>query len=236
MGSAILTRSTRFATSVASCAGAGALLVETVGAAAFDIAAADHEIGLAALQQRQHLRQLRLVMLQVGVDHRGAGRAGGQNALDAGAGQAAPPDPPDAADAGILPRQAAHHVPGAVGGIVVDEDDFPGDAGERRLQPPEQRGDVVALVEGGDDDRKLRRRSGLRRGFGARSDGFIHAASVYPQRSGEAKAQFRPKSKTGGQGVKTGQNRPKNANDHEQRARVHPAQPSYSVVVPAPEL
>jgi hypothetical protein len=34
----------------------------------------------------------------------------------------------------------------------------------------------------------------------------------------------------------TGQNSPKNANDHEQRARVHPAQPNYSVVVPAPEL
>jgi hypothetical protein len=33
-----------------------------------------------------------------------------------------------------------------------------------------------------------------------------------------------------------GQNSPKNANDHEQQARVHPAQPSYSVVVPAPEL
>jgi hypothetical protein len=32
------------------------------------------------------------------------------------------------------------------------------------------------------------------------------------------------------------QNRPKNTNDHEQQARVHPAQPSYSVVVPAPEL
>jgi hypothetical protein len=29
---------------------------------------------------------------------------------------------------------------------------------------------------------------------------------------------------------------PKNANDHEQMARVHPAQPSYFVVVPAPEL
>src|SRR3984957_5321335 len=29
---------------------------------------------------------------------------------------------------------------------------------------------------------------------------------------------------------------PENANVHEQRARVHPAQPSYSVVVPAPEL
>jgi hypothetical protein len=37
-------------------------------------------------------------------------------------------------------------------------------------------------------------------------------------------------------GRKTGQKNPKNANDHEQQARVHPAQPSYSVVVPAPEL
>jgi hypothetical protein len=35
---------------------------------------------------------------------------------------------------------------------------------------------------------------------------------------------------------KKSQNRPQNANDHEQRARVHPALPSYSVVVPAPEL
>src|ERR1044072_3595582 len=35
---------------------------------------------------------------------------------------------------------------------------------------------------------------------------------------------------------KTGRKRPKNANDHEQQARVHPAQPYYSVVVPAPEL
>src|SRR5439155_15003761 len=48
--------------------------------------------------------------------------------------------------------------------------------------------------------------------------------------SREAKAQFC----TGK--CKTGQNRPENANDHEQKARVHPAQPSYSVVVPAPEL
>jgi hypothetical protein len=35
---------------------------------------------------------------------------------------------------------------------------------------------------------------------------------------------------------KNDQNRSKNANDHEQRARVHPALPGYSVVVPAPEL
>jgi hypothetical protein len=44
----------------------------------------------------------------------------------------------------------------------------------------------------------------------------------------------RPKN-TGRAGEK-GQNRPKNANDHEQRARVHPALPSHSVVVPAAEL
>jgi hypothetical protein len=37
-------------------------------------------------------------------------------------------------------------------------------------------------------------------------------------------------------GSKTGKNDPKNANDHEQQARVHPAQPYHSVVVPAPEL
>ena len=33
-----------------------------------------------------------------------------------------------------------------------------------------------------------------------------------------------------------GKTGPQNANDHEYQARVHPAQPSYSVVVPAPEL
>jgi hypothetical protein len=51
--------------------------------------------------------------------------------------------------------------------------------------------------------------------------------------SGEAKAQFR---NTGDGWVKRLKKGPKNANDHQQQARVHPAQPSYSVVVPAPEL
>ena len=219
-------------------AGAGALPVEAVGAAAFDVAAADHEIGLAALQQRQHLRQLGLVMLQVGVDHRGAGRAGGQDALDAGAGQAAPPDPPDAADPAILPRQLAHDLPGAVGGIVVDEDDFPGDAGERRLQPPVQLGDVVALVEGGDDDRKLRACAAACGGLSAPGlmASFMPPAYIrQPQAKPSAPVARQQADRPEGM-PKTGQNRPQNANDHEQRARVHPAQPSYSVVVPAPEL
>jgi hypothetical protein len=41
---------------------------------------------------------------------------------------------------------------------------------------------------------------------------------------------------TAGNNAFGGQTIPKNANDHEQMARVHPAQPSYFVVVPAPEL
>ena len=115
-------------------AGAGALAIETGGAAAFDVAAADHELRLTALQQREHLRQLGFVMLQVGVHHRRVRCAGSQDPLDAGAREAASPDPPDAADAIILPRQFAHHLPGAVRGIVVDEDHFPGDAPQRRLE------------------------------------------------------------------------------------------------------
>jgi hypothetical protein len=51
--------------------------------------------------------------------------------------------------------------------------------------------------------------------------------------SDDAKAQ-RAKDRLGR--GKTGQNDPKNANDHEQQARVHPALPYHSVVVPAPEL
>src|SRR4051794_7904043 len=51
--------------------------------------------------------------------------------------------------------------------------------------------------------------------------------------SDDSKAQ-RPKDRLGS--GKTGRNSRKNANDHEQQARVHPAQPNHSVVVPAPEL
>ena len=142
-------------------AGAGALLVETVGAAALDVTAADHKLSLPALQERQHLRQLRLVVLQVGIHHGRIGRARCQNTFDAGAGESAPADPADAADAAVPPRQTAHHLRGPVGRIVIDEDHLPGDAGERCLQLVKQLGDVVALVEGGDDNRKQKRAQSL---------------------------------------------------------------------------
>ena len=166
------------------------LLVETVGAAALDIAAADHEFRLAAPQQLDHLRQLRFVMLQIGVDDSRIGAARGQNALDACTRQSAAPDPADTADAGILPRQPPHHFPGSVRGIVIDKDHFPGNAGQRGLQPPIQHGDVVTLVEGRHNDRKLRQ-TGLRRGFGARIDGVIHDRQRISAAARHAKASFK---------------------------------------------
>src|SRR5205823_8961124 len=92
-------------------AGAGALLVKAVGAAALNVTAANYQFRLPALREREHFWQLRLVMLQIGIDHGRIGRAGSQNAFDAGTGQAAPADATDAADAGIASRQVPHHFP-----------------------------------------------------------------------------------------------------------------------------
>ena len=70
--------------------------------------------------------------------------------------QAAPSDPPDTADPAVVARQRPHDFPGAVRRVVIDENDLERRAREGCFQPPKQRGDVVALVEGRDDDRKLR--------------------------------------------------------------------------------
>jgi hypothetical protein len=62
-------------------------------------------------------------------------------------------------------------------------------------------------------------------------------ASFMRQRISPASDDAKPqRAKDRDLGGKTGQNDPKNANDHKQQARVHPAQPNHSVVVPAPEL
>src|SRR4029078_4632922 len=47
----------------------GAALVETVGAAALDIPAADHEFRLAAVQEPDYPRQLRFAIVPTVVDH-----------------------------------------------------------------------------------------------------------------------------------------------------------------------
>lgn len=91
------------------------LPIEAVRAAAFDIAAADHQFGLPALQQSEHLRQLRVVMLQVRIHDRDIRRARSQDTLYAGAGKSAPPDPAQATHARILLRQRSHRLPCTVG-------------------------------------------------------------------------------------------------------------------------
>src|SRR4029077_4551686 len=78
------------------------LLVEAFGAAALDVAAADHKIEVAALQEREHFRKLGLVVLQVGIYHGCVWSTRGQNIFDAGSRQAASPDPPDTAHPAVF--------------------------------------------------------------------------------------------------------------------------------------
>ena len=105
---------------------------------------------------------------------------------------------PPSADAAILPRQAAHHLRGTSRKFAVDENDFPGQPCERRLQLVKQLGDVVALVEGGDDDPKAEASPSMADPslvvdldllwvFGARSDGFIHEGQRISAASRHAK-------------------------------------------------
>src|SRR5262249_39551922 len=53
-------------------------------------------------------------------------------------------------------------------------------AGERGLELAIKLGHIVALVEGGDNDRKREQVGACLRLSGGRSDGFMHARSVYP--------------------------------------------------------
>jgi hypothetical protein len=64
-------------------------------------------------------------MLTVGVHDHDPGRRAGERALYHCACEATAPDPPQAADARVDPRQGLDRLGGAVGGVVVDEDDVP---------------------------------------------------------------------------------------------------------------
>ena len=98
-----------------------------------------------------HLRQDRFVVLQVAVDHRDQFGARRQPALDDRAREADAIDAPDAARARIARRQGIGDVGGAVGRIVVDDDHFPGQARERRLEPFEKDGNVGRFAIGRHD-------------------------------------------------------------------------------------
>ena len=77
-------------------------------------------------------------------------------ALDEGRGQAAPADTMDQPDPGIEGRHLGDRGARAIPAVVVDEHDFPGDAGQRRIHAGDERRDVALLVENGDDDAEVR--------------------------------------------------------------------------------
>ena len=155
MGSTTSAAMTRWANSVDTPAGEPAASREVADRAARNEAAADGEVGGAAGQRREHARQHAGVVLQVGVHHGEVGRIARQHALDAGPGKPAPAVAQEAAHAGIAAAKLAHGLGGAVGRVVVDEDRLPGDAGERAIELLDEPGDVLALVEGRDDDRQI---------------------------------------------------------------------------------
>ena len=124
-------------------------------AAAGDVTAADNDIAVPVAERGEHLRQDRFVVLQVGIHHRDIGRGGGEDAFDAGTGEAAAADALDAAGAAVAVSDVAHRRGRAVRRIVVNEDHFPVEPGEDRVQAFEQRDDIVVLVEGRNDDRQF---------------------------------------------------------------------------------
>ena len=83
--------------------------------AARRVAAAHHDIGIALLQNIEHLRQQTLVVLKIRIDHRKIVSRGGEHALDAGRRKTAAADSAHASDPAVGRCVPAHHIGGAVG-------------------------------------------------------------------------------------------------------------------------
>jgi hypothetical protein len=128
--------------------------------AAGGVRAADDEVRVARPQALQHRGQQRFIVLQVGVEDRDERCRGCEHPLDAGRGQTAPADAPQATDPPVTGREFANPIGRVVGTVVVDEHDLPRQAGEGAVEPLDEAGHVVPLIEGGDDDGKIRRGSG----------------------------------------------------------------------------
>ncbi len=96
-------------------------------------------------------------MLEVAVHHRDDGCCGRQNALDHRRRQAAPADALDDADMARFAGNAAHQFARPVGGIVIDEKDFPAAPGEHHRQFRDQLLDIGGFVERRHDHRDIER-------------------------------------------------------------------------------
>ena len=103
-----------------------------------------------------HARQQGFIVLQVAVDDRDERRRGRQHAFDAGRAQPPSSDAPDAADARVALAERADVLGGAVGRIVIDKHDLPGDAAQGAVEAADQEIDIVAFVESGHDNAQFR--------------------------------------------------------------------------------
>ena len=119
------------------------------------VAGPDHHIGRVTAQQPQHRQQQCLVVLQVAVHHRNILRLACENAFQAGARQAASSDPAHAADTGICGRDPLRCLRGAIGGIVIDDDELPSHIRQSGLEHVDEQRNVVPLIEGRNDDAEL---------------------------------------------------------------------------------
>ena len=141
-------------------------------------AAGDHDVGAGLLQQRQHLRQPGLVVLQVAVDDGDDVGRGGHRPLDHRRGQAAAADAAQAAYARIGGGDGAQRVGGAVRAVIVHEHRFPGDAVQRRMQLGHKRRHVHPLVVAWHDHAQCRSAAHQAAGRRSRTAAEAQAASV----------------------------------------------------------
>ena len=79
-----------------------------------------------------------------------------ESTLDRNVTPAAPADPLDDPDLAVVERDLAQRIGGTVGAVVVDEDRFPAQFRQFRVELFDQRDDIVALVERGQDDRDFK--------------------------------------------------------------------------------
>ena len=120
---------------------------------------ANCEIRAVVGDEPRHRREDGLVVLQVAIDHSDDRCRGGQGPFDAGPSQSPAIDASQAAEPGVPRTDVPRPTPGAVGGVVVDDDHLPGDVAQHDRQPVEQDREVVAFVERRHDHRHRRRRT-----------------------------------------------------------------------------
>ena len=146
--------STKAAEPVAELRQADAERTERRGVDALvELARGADDLGLAGADRRDHALDGLGIVLAVAVHDAEQIALGRQHALDARLGEAAIGNPQHQPHAVVAARHGAHDVGCAVGRIVVDEQDFPVETGERRLGPLHERSDVPGFIVGGNDDR-----------------------------------------------------------------------------------